>query len=447
LGSVVANSYRNNKENRDFIDRSNYKSHGSYSEIYEDFETKRYVQQRSKITVNNRRMNAVAYERKRCLEHLNTVAEKSGWRKLFALGAILGGMSHGNLAPVILKEHIAPRFFRYFPHGRIYYTPVSELRSMELLRTLSELGMKYFRDYEGFASPHPVSNLDLEFNLRSTGLNVPLHFTFPYIMGINVPLAFGDLGFLTGDPLLAWGANELSAQEALSLGISGVYTDSDTPSRGVKRPILVDDSGKTRFDASDHFSYFKWYITAIQNVYALLSRITNKEDIFLASISISRILSETYLTILSEIPLLRLILAFGVLDKFANLSRELGYSRQNNELEIWKGILSDDSFIKNSTLLKGIPGLGRHFSWWNSFIQEEFQRLADEKQLKAICPGIAADKLLRTYRNCYHGYLLRGEVDRKAILSHSGEIFNEFADVVVLFWNAFLQNPAEFLSI
>jgi hypothetical protein len=388
----------------------------------------------------------VTYERKRCLDILSKISRKPKWRKLLAIDLILGGMSSGNLPPLILKQCIAPRFFRDFPGGRICYLPVCELRSIELLKILSKLGTKYQPDFGGYALPHPVSNLDLEFAFRGTGLDIALHFTFPYLMGINAPLAFGNVSFLTGRPILGFDRSSFSAQEALSLGTSSVYTDSYTPSRGVKRPILVDGTGRASFSACDHLSYFEWYASTIQNLYDFVLGITDEEDAFLVSISISRIMFEIYLTLLSDIPLVRLMLAFAVLDKFANLSCELGYSKKS-ESETWTDMLSKGFFSKSSELLEQIPGLGRYFSRWNTSTQEELQRISDEGELRRLRPDMTASKLMRIYRNSYHGYLLRDDPDRKAVLSHSGEIFNEFADVAVLFWNAFLQNPCRLLSV
>jgi len=428
------------------IDKSNFKSQEAFTAMYEDFETKKWLQQIQKIALKSRTMNEVTYEKNRCLAILRANSRKPKWRKLLAIDLILGGMGSGNLPPLILKQCIAPKFFRDFPSGCMCYLPVSELRSIELLKIVNKLGTKYQPDFQGYVFPHPVSNLDLEFAFREAGLDIALHFTYPYLMGINAPLTFGNVSFLTGTPILSFDRSSFSAQEALSLGISNVYTDSYTPSRGVKRPILVDDSGGAVFSACEYLSYFEWYISTIQNLYDLVLGITDEENAFLASISISRIMFEIYLTILSDIPLVRLMLAFAVLDKFADLSCELGYS-QKSESQTWTDMLSNEFFLKSSELLKQIPGLGQRFSRWNTNIQEELQRIPDEEELKRLRPDMTACKLMRIYRNSYHGYLLRDDLDRKAVLSHSGEIFNEFADVTFFFWNSFLQNPSRFLSV
>jgi hypothetical protein len=230
------------------------------------------------------------------------------------------------------------------------------------------------------------------------------------------------------------------------IGTSGIYTDGYTPSRGVKRPILVDGSGKALFSPNEHLLYFGWYMSTIHNLYDFLLGINNEESIFLASISISRIMFEIYLTIMSDIPLIRLMLAFAVLDKFANLSCELGYS-QKSEPQTWTDMLSNDFFYKSSNLLKSIPGLAKYLSQWCSYAQEELQYIVNEKELRGLRPDLTPNKLMRIYRNSYHGYLLRDDPDRKTILSHSGDIFNEFADIAFCFWNAFLQNPSKFLSV
>ena len=76
----------------------------------------------------------------------------------------------------------------------------------------------------------------------------------------------------------------------------------------------MDSFGKAPFSGSDYKSYVAWYFKAIPKLFDFVQGQNDRENIFLASISISRIISETYLTILSDIPLIRLILAFSVLD-------------------------------------------------------------------------------------------------------------------------------------
>lgn len=101
------------------IDKSNFKSQKAFTAMYEDFETRRWLQQKQKITFKSRTMNDVTYEKNRCLAILRENSRKPKWRKLLAIDLILGGMSSGNLPSLILKQCIVPRFFRDFPGGRI----------------------------------------------------------------------------------------------------------------------------------------------------------------------------------------------------------------------------------------------------------------------------------------------------------------------------------------
>jgi hypothetical protein len=428
------------------IDKSNFKSPKTYHSMYEDFYLTKWLERRQKVTINKEIMSDATYEKRRCRAILRDCTRKAKWRKLLAIDYSLGGMSSGNLPPLLLKELIAPMFFKNFPHGNIRYVPVWKLRGIQLMKIGAELGAKYQPEFEGLMVPHAGSNLDMELSLRGSGVDVALHFTFPCLMGINAPLAFGNFAFLTGDPILALDRNTFAAQDVLSRGLSSVYTDSYTPSHGVKRPILIDSLGKAVFSRSDYFSYFGWYATALPRLFDFVEGQDDKGNVFLASMSVSRIISETYLTILSDIPLIRLILAFSILDKFANLACALGLSKLN-EPDTWTNLLSPDFLARCSTILEHVPGLGHHFSLLSQYTEEQLAGITHERSLEKLHLRLSPSKLMRIYRNSHHGYMLRDDSDRKILLSHSGDIFNEFPDIVFLFWNAFLVDPLGFLRI
>jgi hypothetical protein len=429
------------------INKSNFRSGKVYAPIYREFETEHFLKGRHSVSVNNRTMSDAAYEKKRCRAILEKHTRKSKWRRLLDVDLVFGGMHCGNLPPLLLKELVAPMFFEDFPNGKIFYVPDSELRSIEMLKVERDLGIKYQSRYDGFAPPHPSSNLNLDLSLRATGIDIALGLTFPFLMGINAPLAFGNFIFLTGNPIPAWDKNSFSAQDLLSIGVSGVYTDSQTPSRGVKRPIFIDTySGRGVFKSTDYDSYLVWYISTYQKLYGFLNALSDKEHAFLASLSIARIMAETYLAILSDVPLIRLMLAFAVLDKYANLSSQLGFSSLT-EPDIWEHMLSPAFFSKTSRMFGQVPGLGHFLTLLNDGIGEELNSITHESNLETLRSDLKANKLMRIYRNSYHGYLLHDDVHRKTLLSHSGDIFNEFADIAVLLWNAFVLDPSKFLEI
>jgi hypothetical protein len=410
--------------------------------MFEDF----YLTRKgSEIGISDHTTTDVAYERRRCRSILRDHARKAKWRRLIAIDLVFGGMKNGNLPPLLLKELIAPHFFSNFPHGRILYVPVSKLRSIELMKLDIELGMKYLPEFDGLVPPHAGSSLDMELSLRSIGVDLALHFAFPYLMGINAPLAFGNLVFQSGVPVLTYDRDTFVAQDIFSLRLSGVYTDQFTPSRGVKRPILVSASEEAPFSSADYYSYIEWYINRIPKLYDFILAQSDKDDAYLAALSVSRIVFETYLNILSEIPLIRLLLTFSTMDKLANLAYELGYSTQN-ESDTWLALLSPDFLARCSTILDHIPGLGHHFSMLNKWMREDLLGITNERRLQNLRRDLNASKLMRIYRNSHHGYLLRDDLVRKTLLSHSGDIFNEFPDIVFLFWNAFLTDPPAFLT-
>lgn len=419
--------------------------------MYDDFYTDDTLEDQARIAEMDTRTGSttpIEDERAGCEAAMRSISMEPDYVKLLVFQGILCTIHDGNLPPVILKEKIAERFFTCFPSGQICYVPNEESGRRELLRVYAALSERYLRGYHHI--PHNVG-LDLDLALVSAGLDMPLHLTFPYMMGTNAPLAFGNIIFMAGKPIPTWDSDHVSCPEVLVGGVSGIYTDIHTPSRGHKRPILVYPGiqlgdEKTIFNDHDYRSYFEWYAHALAGLYDLLSGASNEEDAFLASISISRILAESYITVLSDVPLLRLIMVFGVLDKYANLSSSLGYST-GGEPDIWVRMLSKNNFKKNSEILSSIVGLGKYFADMNDAICEELADIVDEQSLQTVNPNIDPARLLRIYRNSYHGYLLRELQDRRTIVSHSGNISNEFADVVILLWNAFVKDPVRFLKV
>ena len=434
-----------------FIDIDNYQEDGVYRRMYEDFHIDDILKSQAGIAAMGTRTGvatSIDDERARCKAAMESISTEPDYAKLLIFQSILLAMHDGNLPPVILKEQIADRFFGCFPDGQICYVAHEAAGRHELIRICASLSKQYLGGYPHF--PHDVG-LSLDYALDSVGLDMPLHLTFPYIMGINAPLAFGNIVFMTSKPVPTWDLKHVSCSEMLMSGVCDIYTDNRTPSRGHRRPILVYPGiqlgdERTTFNNYEYRSYFEWYVGALAGMYNLVSKASSDEDAFLVSISISRILSESYAAVLSEVPLLRLILIFGILDKYANLSTSLGYST-GREPDMWMRMISSDNFKKNSEILSNIVGLGKHFADVNDAICGELAYLVDEQSLQKANPKIEPARLLRIYRNSYHGYLLLDPQDRKTIICHSGNIINEFADLAPLLWNAFVKDPISFLKL
>ena len=245
-----------------------------------------------------------------------------------------------------------------------------------------------------------------------------MHFFYPFVNGFIVTqdarrifLFFPDRSMSTTV------AYQFDLYTQTQFDLTGIYRDSlgSHISRGIKSRFPQDFAVLPEMR-----SYFEWYIDRCDALLGQLLAIGEVKQRFLLVLTLNRIAVETELIETSELPYLMKLLFYGVLDKYANLYKQLGL--ENDETKVWKTLLVKGFYeTEVEEALQSIPGrVGEvlsHGAMW----------IFDHLEFNAPPP-----ETIREYRNSNHGYRIR-KVDK--LLEDPGDLHNDVTSLATILWH------------
>jgi hypothetical protein len=183
-------------------------------------------------------------------------------------------------------------------------------------------------------------------------------------------------------------------------------------------------------------NYFEWYVASCD---ALLKELLSTSDVrqrFVTNLTLNRIAMETELIESSDSPYLMKLLLYGVLDKYANLYKQLGL--ETDESKVWKTLLTRAFYEQQiREVLHEVPGCT------GEVLSHSAEWIFDYLEHDAPPPDV-----IREFRNSNHGYSIK-KVDK--LLEDPGELHNDVPSLATTLWHWLLakglpENPISHLS-
>jgi hypothetical protein len=336
-------------------------------------------------------------------------------QKLAYLAVKLRYYSRANEVPRALLDVIAPKFFEMYPEGEIWFVELDESTLRKLWAdedTLQAPG--------AFGSPHEMSGLEGGVSTY-IWLHLMMHFFYPLVNGfISSQDARRSFLFLPDRSMSTIEEYRFDLYKQTQFDLVSIYGDSAElfGTRSIKSSFPIQFA-----NLSDMKSYFEWYIVRCSALLEQLISIVEVKQRFVSNLTLNRIAVETELIETSESPYLMKLLFYGVLDKYANLYKQLGLeTNKEKEVKVWKTLLIRDFYeTEIQEAVKSIPGrVGEVLSHYAEWI---FNYLEDEAP---------SPEVIREFRNSNHGYSIRN-VDR--LLEDSGELHNDVPFLATLLWH------------
>ncbi len=391
---------------------------------------------------NNR--EALEYLEKDLARHeryLASLSQRPRWEQLFGFAAFIEQVTYRNAISEYLLDIYAPKFFKTFPKGEIWFVPIDtnylSLADRRLEPIAKQLGpmMMGTRTVPLFATG--VSLFDYPLTIA---LSLHMTLRYPNVQGVVKEIYNGFLLFLI-DPPIDSQSGDMSLREMLRSPLFGVYND------------LLSEAGhslrirRAPLPFPKFRSFLDRYINWLNGLVDFLSSIDDANDFLLASLTVGRICLDTYLIQNEYAPYPRKVLFFNLLDKYSNLVRFPARKEDHKEeTRIWKNLVKITTYeTKLRPCLQALPYGFRQDA--KSIVKETIATVIGEGYQRGIRPRVREDvaaELLRAHRNSGHGFFL-DEKTRLVIMRHSGDIPNFLPDLAVTLWYCFVANPSKFM--
>jgi len=240
-----------------------------------------------------------------------------------------------------------------------------------------------------------------------------------------------------------------SAVQAYSLDeMRYIYDESKSVFDGTKSDI----PSRHRFDEEIAQievtkAYIDWYIDQFNRLFTELIKIGRQDDkerrklCMEAGWTLSRLIADAITILSTDAPFVRKWQFFGFLDAMASLINLLTKGKSNGDKGKVKEILQKP-FLQSSLIpvLQQIPVslVSEALITHTTSIYDSIDSMHLLIRGRTETFELSGPELLWAYRNSRHGFALRDEEQRKALLLHSGKIPDDLPDLVIALWHYIL---------
>lgn len=398
--------------------------------------------------------------------------------------------------PLLIKDIIAPFFFRDYPDGRIHFIVIDDF----LMEIFAHIRIPYICSVYGFETARAMSQTtgvrtydQLTGALADINVFVSIlsSFFFPKVYFIGATRLGSCILFQLDTP---FEYNPKYPYDVFDLiresRIYGEYAQTDIdriePGGSEERRLAFRRFiHERKWTANELEILVRWFIQKTSQMIAEFINSARFIDIdtryasfprqFNFLHTIQRILGETAIILTERDPRVRKPLFFELLDKYGRIIEDLANdSSTKNDADNFKNLLRKTNYENNiKPLLKQIPEpFGSYFSEaYGQMIFDEIHRVIiedrylaysisgenvritswDESLRKFVYKGNDIPKedyvvnMLRTVRNSHHGYLGDKRFE-KYLAIHSGSTPDHLPDLSQVFLLSLLSDPSKFLD-